>query len=116
MNAQELIDLAKDVVQAEREEPEEVHEDAGKAALTELFEEVKNTDTPVIVDRVVADIDSIVRQVRFPGWQRTEAGERERLLAKIRQTSSHVVIASPYMEGGSVKNVPWFRLLLSKYK
>ena len=31
----------------------------------------------LIVDRVVADIDSIVRQVRFPGWQRTEAGERE---------------------------------------
>ena len=29
------------------------------------------------IDRVVADIDSIVRQVRFPGWQRTEAGERE---------------------------------------
>ena len=73
----QLIDLAKDVVQAEREEPEELQEDEGKAALTELFEEVKNTDTPVIVDRVVADIDSIVRQVRFPGWQRTEAGERE---------------------------------------
>lgn len=73
----QLIDLAKDVVQAEREEPEEVREDQGKAALTELFEEVKNTETPVIVDRVVADVDSIVRQVRFPGWQRTEAGERE---------------------------------------
>lgn len=73
----QLIDLAKDVVQAEREEPEELREDEGKAALTELFEEVKNTDTPLIVDRVVADIDSIVRQVRFPGWQRTEAGERE---------------------------------------
>ena len=72
-----LIDLAKDVVETERSEPEEVQEDAGKAALTELFDEVKNTDTPVIVDRVVADIDAIVRQVRFPGWQRTEAGERE---------------------------------------
>jgi glycosyltransferase involved in cell wall biosynthesis len=39
----------------------------------------------------------------------------ERLLGKIRESSSHVVIASPYMEGGSVKNVPWFRLALSKY-
>ncbi|MGI9242394.1 MAG: glycosyltransferase family 2 protein [Verrucomicrobiales bacterium] len=38
----------------------------------------------------------------------------ERLLAKIRESSSHVVIASPYMAGGSVKNVPWFRLLLSR--
>jgi type I restriction enzyme R subunit len=73
----QLIDLAKDVVQAEREEPEEVQEDQGKAALTELFEEVKNGETPIIAERVVADIDNIVRQVSFPGWQRTEAGERE---------------------------------------
>jgi len=73
----QLIDLAKDVVQAEREHPEEVQEDQGKAALTELFEEVKSSDTPVIVDSVVAEIESIVHQVRFPGWQRTEAGERE---------------------------------------
>jgi type I restriction enzyme, R subunit len=64
-------------VQAERNEPEVIQEDQGKAALTELFEEVKNGETPIIVERVVADIDSIVRQVRFPGWQRTDAGERE---------------------------------------
>jgi len=31
----------------------------------------------MIVERVVADIDEIVRQVRFPGWQQTEAGVRE---------------------------------------
>jgi len=73
----QLIELAKDVVEAERDEPELVQEDQGKAALTELFEEVKNAETPIIVERVVADIDSIVRQVRFPGWQRTDAGERE---------------------------------------
>ena len=28
-------------------------------------------------ERVVADIDEIVRLVRFPGWQGTQAGERE---------------------------------------
>ena len=72
-----LLVLAKDVVEAEREVPEAVQEDRGKAALTELFETVKNPETPVIVDRVVADIDEIVRQVRFPGWQQTAAGERE---------------------------------------
>jgi type I restriction enzyme R subunit len=72
-----LLVLAKDVVEAEREVPEEEQEDRGKAALTELFETVKNTNTPVIVERVVADIDEIVRQVRFPGWQQTAAGERE---------------------------------------
>jgi type I restriction enzyme R subunit len=74
----QLIDLAKDVVEAEKEAPPpEVQEDEAKAALTALFEEVRNDETPVIVERVVADIDEIVRQVRFPGWQQTEAGERE---------------------------------------
>ena len=72
-----LLDLAKDVVEAEKEQPAEVVEDQGKAALTELFGEVKNPQTPVIVERVVQDIDEIVRQVRFPGWQQTAAGERE---------------------------------------
>ena len=72
-----LLELAKDVVEAEKEQPAEVVEDQGKAALTELFGEVKNAQTPVIVERVVADIDEIVRQVRFPGWQQTAAGERE---------------------------------------
>jgi len=28
-------------------------------------------------ERVVGDIDEIVRLVRFPGWQHTSAGERE---------------------------------------
>ena len=31
----------------------------------------------MVVERVVADIDEIVRLVRFPGWQQTAAGERE---------------------------------------
>ena len=52
-------------------------EERGKAALTELFEEAKNEDTPIIVERVVSDIDEIVRHVRFDGWQDTHAGERE---------------------------------------
>ena len=38
---------------------------------------IRNESTPVIVERVVGDIDEIVRKVRFPGWQQTEAGERE---------------------------------------
>jgi type I restriction enzyme R subunit len=50
---------------------------AGRPALTELFNEVKTPETPIIVERVVADIDEILRLVRFPGWQQTLAGERE---------------------------------------
>lgn len=30
-----------------------------------------------MVDRVVTDIDKIVRAVRFPGWQKTHAGVRD---------------------------------------
>jgi type I restriction enzyme R subunit len=73
----ELLQLARDVVSAERSAPPPDREAQGKAALTELFEEAKAQDTPVIVERVVNDIDEIVRVVRFDGWQSTHAGERE---------------------------------------
>jgi type I restriction enzyme R subunit len=72
-----LLELARDLVVTEKETPPEEDEDRGKAALTELFQQVKTEKTPVIVERVVADIDEIVRHVRFPGWQSTSAGERE---------------------------------------
>jgi type I restriction enzyme R subunit len=42
-----------------------------------LEQEARNSDTPIIVERVVNDIDEIVRMVRFDGWQSTHAGERE---------------------------------------
>jgi type I restriction enzyme R subunit len=73
----QLLALAKDVVAAEKETPPAEDEDRGKAALTELFQHVKKDDTPVMVERIVKDIDEIVRLVRFPGWQQTTAGERE---------------------------------------
>jgi len=73
----QLLQLAKEVLQAEKEVPPEEDENRGKAALTELFNEVKTAETPIMVERVVADIDEIVRLVRFPGWQDTLAGERE---------------------------------------
>jgi type I restriction enzyme R subunit len=73
----ELLDIARETVETERATPPEEDEDRGKAALTELFEQVKSPETPVIVERVVADIDAIVRVVRFDGWQHTSAGERE---------------------------------------
>jgi type I restriction enzyme R subunit len=73
----QLLQIAKEVLQAEKEIPPEEDEDRGKAALTELFNEVKTAETPIMVERVVADIDEIVRLVRFPGWQDTLAGERE---------------------------------------
>jgi type I restriction enzyme R subunit len=73
----ELLQIAKETLQAEREMPPDEDEERGKAALTELFNDVRTPETPIIVERVVADIDEIVRLVRFPGWQGTMAGERE---------------------------------------
>ena len=73
----DLLEIAKETLQAEKQTPPEEDEDRGKAALTELFNEVKTAETPIMVERVVADIDGIVRLVRFPGWQGTQAGERE---------------------------------------
>lgn len=37
----------------------------------------------------------------------------ERLLSNIRETHAKVVVASPYMKGGKVSNVPWLRRVLS---
>jgi glycosyltransferase involved in cell wall biosynthesis len=36
-----------------------------------------------------------------------------RLLEKIRATQAKIVLASPYMEGGSLANVPWLRRVMS---
>ena len=73
----ELLNLARDVVATEKAAAPIEDEARGKAALTELFEEAKNDKTPIMVERVVNDIDEIVRYVRFDGWQNTHAGERE---------------------------------------
>jgi type I restriction enzyme R subunit len=63
----QLLALAKDLLEEEnkQEEPQDKRAQA-KAALTELFESIKTEDTPIIVEKVVNDIDnevvSIVRQ------------------------------------------------------
>lgn len=72
-----LLELAREAAEAEREVVPEEEVDKGIAALTELFNGVKNTKTPVIVQRIVTDIDDIVKIVRFEGWQGTTAGKQE---------------------------------------
>lgn len=72
-----LLELAKEAAQAEKEVVPEKEIDRGKAALTELFNGIKNDKTPIIVERIVNDIDDIVKIVRFDGWQRTTAGKNE---------------------------------------
>ncbi len=81
----ELLILAKEVVQAETKVAPVDEQAKAKAALTELFAEVKSVKTPIIVERIVTDIDEIVRQVRFLDWQNTRKGERDvqRALRKV---------------------------------
>jgi len=73
----ELCKLAKETLQAEKELEQVLQEKTPQAALTELFLEIKTDKTPAVVERIVTEIDAIVRVVRFPGWQKTSAGERE---------------------------------------
>lgn len=72
----EMLQLAKDVLEAEKATDPEEERDRAKEALTELFNEAKNRNTHVIVERIVADIDDIVKKVRFDGCQATSQGER----------------------------------------
>jgi type I restriction enzyme, R subunit len=80
-----LLALASDVVATEQAAEPIADEMLGKAALTDLFEAARNEKTPIMVERVVNDIDEIVRYVRFDGWQNTHAGEREVKMA-LRKT------------------------------
>lgn len=76
-----LLDLARDTAAAVKRkeilEEDLTAEEKGKAALTELFKSVRNQKTPVIVERIVSEIDDIVKIVRFPGWQNTHQGRND---------------------------------------
>jgi type I restriction enzyme R subunit len=88
----ELCQLAKETLQAEKGTEPEVEQKNAKAALTELFLELKTDTTPAIVERIVNDIDEIVRVVRFDGWQNSTVGEREvkRELRKVLWTKYQI--------------------------
>jgi len=72
-----ILEVAKDTVEAERQIEPEQEQDRAVAALTDLFNEVRTQQTHVIVERIVADIDGLVKQIRFPDWQNTTSGQRE---------------------------------------
>ncbi|MDJ0322002.1 HsdR family type I site-specific deoxyribonuclease [Pseudarthrobacter sp. PS3-L1] len=78
----DIFQLAKDVTVAEHaEDADRTHgldllPDPNVGALTQIFEEFVPKDTPIIVGHVVADIDSIVKEVRYDGWSATQQGDR----------------------------------------
>jgi type I restriction enzyme, R subunit len=87
-----LLELARDVVQADKEQV--VEEGAGAVAdtatetaefllpdqrvgaLTQIFEEYRPDVLPDIVERVVHEIDAVVMGARFTGWQASREGDR----------------------------------------
>ena len=99
----ELCQIARETVQAEKLEQQVEVRKTGEEALTELFMELRTEDTPAVVGRIVADIDSIVKIVRFPGWQNTNAGEREvqkalrKTLLKYKLHKEEVLFNKAYM-------------------
>ena len=99
----ELCQIARETIQAEKQEEHIEIRKTGKEALTELFLELRTDDTPAVVGRIVADIDSIVKIVRFPGWQTTNAGEREvqkalrKTLLKYKLHKEEVLFNKAYM-------------------
>ena len=99
----ELCQIARETIQAEKQEEHIEVRKTGMEALTELFLELRTDDTPAVVGRIVADIDSIVKIVRFPGWQSTHAGEREvqkalrKTLLKYKLHKEEVLFNKAYM-------------------
>ncbi len=73
----ELCQIARETLIAERDVYTPEERKSAKTALSDLFLEMRTDQTPAVVERIVNDIDEIVKIVRFPGWQTTVAGERE---------------------------------------
>jgi type I restriction enzyme R subunit len=78
----QALEVARIAVQAERLEAEGTLDQAEHlldphiGALTQIVNAYKPDNTPVVVDDVVRDIDTIVKQVRYTGWNETQEGDR----------------------------------------
>ena len=72
----QLCEIAKETLQAEKETDTTEQQKSAKTALTELFLEMKTDKTPAIVERIVNDIDEIVRLVGF--WMAGKIPFREK--------------------------------------
>lgn len=79
-----ILELAKDVTVAVKADDEGrlddltpgILPDPHLGALTQIFREYAPEAAPAIIERVVIDVDEIVRQVRFVGWQTSTPGDR----------------------------------------
>ena len=79
---QRLLDLARQMVGAERAEADGSLDrfqvlDPDLGALTQIRREYAPPGVPVIVGKVVEEIDAIVRPIRGQRWQESQPGDRE---------------------------------------
>ncbi|WP_306232860.1 type I restriction endonuclease subunit R [Agrococcus beijingensis] len=95
------FELAKDVTEAERAEDEagaaglSLLPDPRIGALTAIFREAAPQQAPDMIERVVLDIDDIVRQTRFTGWVETRKGDQQ-VRAAIREVlKRHLLLGEP---------------------
>jgi type I restriction enzyme R subunit len=78
----ELFTVAKDLRQAELAEDEagakglDLLPNPHLGALTQIFEEYKPENAPVVIGDIVSEIDRIVKQVSYPGWAIKDDGKR----------------------------------------
>ena len=77
-----LLELAKDMVEAERADAEGHLDqfqvlDPDKGALTQILNEYAPPNVPVVIENVVEQIDALVRPIRGSGWQTSQPGDRE---------------------------------------
>jgi len=77
-----LLDLARQLVEAERAEADGRLDqfqvlDPDRGALTQIMEEYAPPGVPVIVAKVVEEIDALVRPIRGTHWQESQPGDRE---------------------------------------
>jgi type I restriction enzyme R subunit len=75
----DLLELAQQIIAAEKADDAgtlDILPDPNVGALTQIFREYAPSDAPAVIESVVVDIDSVVKQVRFTGWNSTQAGDR----------------------------------------
>lgn len=77
------LEVARNAVIAERMDAEGKLDEAlhvldpNIGALTQIVEQYKPPNTPIVIDALVTDIDSIAKQVAFAGWNESQPGDRE---------------------------------------
>jgi type I restriction enzyme R subunit len=77
-----MLEVARQIVGAERAEVEGRLDqyqvlDPDRGALTQILAEFAPPGTPVIIERVVGEIDAIVKPIRGSLWQESQPGDRE---------------------------------------